>query len=235
MPPSRAQPERLMRYRFDTAAQASRHLHSMERRQILFFPDPFLDVRDGQQVLLELAFADSEQTMGVRGAVHSLETGTLRGAWFELYAIRLVDGVQIAAETPRRFAPRLPVDLMVRVERPGLPASVARLADVSASGARVVSAGGRWSGGEEILISELAGGSPLRGKVIRAREGEIGLQFVRSDATTRRNAVRLVDAARQRWRGARETRHPIACGCMHGGALFEPLLPRAAHRRVEGV
>jgi hypothetical protein len=235
MSPSRAQPERLMRYRFDTAAQTRRHLHSMEGRQILFFPDPFLDVRHSQHVLLELAFADSVQTLAVRGAVHSLETGTLRGAWMELHAMRLVDVVQIACETPRRLDPRLPVDLMVRVERPGLPASVARLADVSASGARVVSAGGRWSGGEEILISELAGGSPLRGKVVRAREGEIGLQFVLADATTLRNAVRLVEAARQRWREARETRHPVACGCMRGGALFEPLLPRVAHRRVEGV
>jgi hypothetical protein len=224
-----------MRYRFDSAAQARRHLHWVEGRQILFFPDPFLDVRDGQPVLLELAFTDSEQTLAARGEVHSLETGTLRGGWIELYPMRLLDGLQIASGTPRRLHRRLPADFMVRSERPGLPASVARLSEVSAGGARVVSAGGTWCEGEEILISELSGGPPLRGKVIRAREGEIAVQFVRSDATTRRHAVRLVEAAVQRWRDARETHHPIACGCTRGGALFEPLLPRAAHRRVEGV
>jgi hypothetical protein len=112
---------------------------------------------------------------------------------------------------------------------------VARLADVSAGGARVVAAGGRWLAGEEILITELSGGPPLRGKVIRAREGELAVQFVRTDATTRRNAVRLVEAALFRWHDARETHHPVACGCTQGGALFEPLLPRAAHRRAEGM
>jgi hypothetical protein len=233
--PRSQQPERLMRYRFDNAAQARRHLHTVEGRQILFFPDPFLDVRDGQAVLLELSFTDSEQTLAVRGEVHSLETGSLRGAWVELYALRLIDGMQIACGTPRRLHRRLPADLMVRAERPGVPGSLARLADISAGGARVVAGGGKWSAGEEILISEITGGPPLRGHVIRAREGEIVLRFQRTDATTRRNALRLVEAAVQRWSNARETHHPGACACMRGGALFEPLLPRAAHRRVEGM
>ena len=75
----------------------------------------------------------------------------------------------------------------------------------------------------------------MRATVIRSREGELAIQFLRSDATTRRNGVKLVDAALQRWNDARESRHPPACGCQNGGALFEPLLPRAAHRRVEGL
>jgi hypothetical protein len=224
-----------MRYRFDNADQARRHLHYVERRQILFFPDPFLDVRAGQPVLLELSFTDSEQTVTVRGEVHSLETGALRGAWIDLFATRLFAGVQLAYDTPRRLHRRLAADLFVRTERPGLPASVARLADVSAGGARIVSAGGRWSVGQEILIRELSRGSPLRGTVVRAREGEIAVQFQRTDATTRRGAVQLVELALQRWNDARESHHPAACGCMRGGALFEPLLPRAAHRRAEGI
>ena len=233
--PRAQQPDRLMRYRFDSAAQARQHVHVLERRQLLFFPDPFLDVSDGQPVLLELCFLPSEQTMVARGDVHSVETGALRGAWLELYGMRLFEGMQIACGTPRRTHRRLPSDLLVRAEQPGALGSVARLADVSGGGARIVAAGGRWAAGEEIVISELSGGPALRGTVIRAREGDLAVQFQRDDATTRRGAMKLVELAVRRWADARETRHPGACGCMRGGALYEPLLPRAAHRRVEGV
>ena len=228
-----SQPDRLMRYRFDSAAQARRHVH-VERRQLLFFPDLFLDVRDGQPVLLELCFLHSEQTMVTRGEVHGVETGTMRGAWLELYGMRLFEGILSACDGARRIQRRLPTDLLIRAEQPGFYGSVARLADVSASGARIVSAGGKWLEGGEILITELTGGPSLRGKVLRVRENDLSVQFQRDDATTRRGAIKLVELAMRRWSDARETRHPGACGCMSGGPLYEPLLPRAAHRRVEG-
>lgn len=233
--PHAQQPERLMRYRFDSALQARRHVHVVERRQLLFFPDPFLDVREGQPVQLELCFTGSEQTLTVRGEVHSLETGTLRGAWLELYSIRLFDGLQTACGTPRRIFRRLTLGSMIQAHRPGLPPALVRIADVSAGGVRVLGAEGRWGPGEEIVLSELSGGPPLRGLVIWSHDGEIAVKFLRADATTRRNAVKLVDAALQRWTDARESRHPAACGCTLGGALFEPLRPRAAHRRMEGL
>ncbi len=227
--------ERLLRYRFDNAAQAGRHLHSVERQQLLFFPDPFLDVHEGQSVLLELSFGDSEQTLTLRGEVHSLAIGGLRGAWIELHALRLLDTLKIVCGVPRRLHRRLPADMVVRIERPGLRASVARLSDVSAGGARLVSTGGKWAMGEEILISELSGGPALRGKVTRTREGELAVQFQRADANTRRGALRLIEAAVERWSAARETHHPAACGCPRGGALFEPLLPKALHRWSQGT
>jgi hypothetical protein len=233
--PLAQQPERLIRYRFDTVGQARQHVHVREGRQLLFFPDPFLDIRDGQPVMLEVSFTTSEQTLIVRGEVHSLETGALRGAWLELYGIRVFEGMQIACGFPRRTHPRLPSDILVRAEQPDRPASMARLADVSAGGARIVAAGGKWCEGQEILITEMAGGPPLRGKVIRTRDGEVAIHFQRSDATTRRNAIRLFEQAVQRWSVARDTRHPAACGCSRGGALYEPLFPRAAQRRMEGL
>lgn len=238
MPASRPraqQPDRLLRYRFDTAAQARLHLHVVEERQLLFFPDPFLDVRDGQPVLLELSFLNSEQTVVARGDVHSLECGALRGAWLELYGSRLIEGMQIASGTPRRTHRRLPADVFIRAEQPGRLGSLARLADVSPGGARVVAAGGRWSAGEKIRLVELTGGPPLLGTVVRAREGDLAVKFERDDATTRRGAMRLVDGASRRWAGARETRHPAACGCQRGGVLYEPLRPRASHRKAEGL
>jgi hypothetical protein len=229
--------ERLMRYRFDTVGQARQHVHVREGRQLLFFPAPSLGIRDGEPVLLEVSFTTSEQTLIVRGEVHSLETGNLRGAWLELYGIRLFEGMQIACGFPRRAHRRLPSDTLVRAEQPGrpAPASMARLADVSAGGARIVSAGEGWSVGGAILITEMSGGPSLRGKVIRARGGEVAIHFQHSDATTRRNAIRLFEEAVQRWNAAGDTRHPAACGCSRGGALYEPLFPRAAHRRVKGL
>lgn len=229
------QAERLMRYRFDSAAQARRHIHLREQRLLLFFPDPFLDVRDGQPVLIELCFLHSEQTMVARGEVHSVETGALRGAWLDLHGMRLFEGMQIACGTPRRTHRRLPADLLVNAGHPGGHGCLARLADVSAGGARVVGAGGKWREGEEILLTERTFGLALRGTVLRAREGDLSVRFQRDDATTRRGAIQLVELAVRRWAHARETRHPGACACMRGGALYEPLLPRAAYRRVEGL
>ena len=222
-----------MRYRFDNVAQARKHLHPTGARQLLFFPDPFLDVRDGQPIQVEICFNGSEQTLTVRGIVHSVETGVMRGAWLDLYSLRISDGMHIASTNPRRLFRRVSTELVVRVQRPGVASGVARLVEVSAGGARLVG-GGRWSPGDEILISELYG-PPLRATVVRARDREIAIEFVRSDATTRRHGVKLVEAALARWHDARETRHPPACRCADGGALYEPLLPRASHRRVEGL
>ena len=223
-----------MRYRFDSVAQARKHLHPLEARQILFFPDPFLDVRDGQPIQLELCFMGSEQSVTVRGQVHAVETGAMRGAWLDLFSLRIGEGLHIACTNPRRLFRRVASDLMVRVQKTGAPGTMARLIEVSAGGARLAGGGGRWMPGDDLYISELSGW-PMRARVVRAREGELAIPFSRADATTRRNGVRLVEAALQRWNDARETRHPAACGCMNGGALYEPLLPRASHRRVEGL
>ena len=46
---------------------------------------------------------------------------------------------------------------------------------------------------------------------------------------------KLVENAAERWKNAREARHPVACECGRGGALYEPLLPHPARRRVEGL
>jgi hypothetical protein len=149
--------------------------------------------------------------------------------------MRLFDGLEIACASPRRLFRRLPTDMLIRAERPGRPSSVARLADISAGGARVAAAGGVWVQNEEILLSDLAGGPSLHGRVVWSRDGEIAVKFLRADVTTRRNAIKLVETAVERWNNAREARHPAACDCGRGGALFEPLLPRSAHRRVEGL
>jgi hypothetical protein len=229
-----AQQERLLRYRFDSVAQARKHLHPIESRQLLFFPDRFLQVQSSQPIQLELWFTGSEQTITVRGRVHSVEKGQLCGAWLDLFSLRVLDGMHVATESPRRHARRLSTDMMIVVERPGQPPSMGRLVDVSASGARIVGATGRWSPGDELVISEIHG-APLRGHISRSGYGEIAVEFSREDAMTRRTAVKMMTSALQRWADARETHHPAACACMNGGELYEPIAPRSARRRVENL
>ena len=223
--------ERLMRCTFDSPAQARRHLHLVDGRQLLFFPDPFLDLREGEPVVIEICFAGSDQSLPVRGDVYAVETGAMRGAWIEVYSLRLSDGLQLASARARRLFRRLPTDMLVRAGRAGRASAVARLTDVSAGGARLGAVPGGWKAGEEIFVSDLSGGPPLRGVVVWSRDGEVAVRFQRDDATTRRNAVKLVDSAIERWRNAREARHPQACACSRGGALFEPLLPHSTRRR----
>jgi hypothetical protein len=223
-----------MRYTFDSPAQARHHVHFAIGRHLLFFPDPSPDVSGGQRVVIELCFEASDQSLSVRGEVHSVETGGLRGAWIEVFSLGLLDGLRIVESAPRRIFQRLPTLLRVRTQRPGRGPAMAGLADVSASGARIVATGVPWKPGDEIGISDLAGGPSLRGDVVWSRDDEVAIRFRRGEATTRRNAVRLVASANERWREAREARHPGACGCGRGGALFEPLLPKPAQQRARG-
>ena len=224
------QPERLLRYSFESATQARRHLHLAEGRQLLFFPDPFGPLCAGQPIQLELCFAATDQTLTVRGEVHAVEAGALRGGWLELYSMRLPDGLQLVTGSRRLFR-RYWTDFLVRAERPGSNSSVSRLADVSAGGARLTGINGGYPN-EEILLSDLSGGPPLRGNVVWSSSGEVAVAFDRSDVTTRRTAMKLVETAIARWKSALETRHSALCECGRGGALHEPLLPRSAPRRA---
>jgi hypothetical protein len=124
---------------------------------------------------------------------------------------------------------------LVCVNRPNKPAAVVRVADVGGGGARLTSAGGSFAIGEQVQITPLAAGSVLRGRVVWSRGGEIAVEFARADLATRLAATKMVDAAISRWSEAREIGHPFVCRCDLGGPVLEPLLPRSALRRAEGI
>src|SRR5262249_55510976 len=106
--------ERLMRYTFYSPAQAQRHVHIVQGRQLFFFPDPFLDVSVGQRVVIEFCLAGFQESLTVRGEVNAVETSTLRGAWIEVFSLRLFEGLRILGSAPRRLFRRLPADMLVR-------------------------------------------------------------------------------------------------------------------------
>jgi hypothetical protein len=65
-----------------------------------------------------------------------------------------------------------------------------------------------------------------------SHKGEVAIEFLRTDPLSRAAAMKLFNAATERWARARTLSHPAACRCESGGAVTEPLLPRAAHRRT---
>jgi hypothetical protein len=237
MPPSSTlDSTRLLRYRFESCAQARRHVHVVEGRQLLFVFDPMAELRERQRLLVAFCFTESEEVATAPGEVCSLETSRLRGAWVELFPARFLEELDAALRNrPRRRNRRVPANAMIRIERPGKPAHVARLIDVSGGGARFAGAGGVWSAGEQVAIAPMGGGSALKGKVAWSRSGEMAIEFERTDATTRIAATKLMEGAIKRWSEAREVYHPGPCLCDQGGPVLEPLLPRAAHRRAEVV
>jgi hypothetical protein len=52
MPHSCPEPIRFLRYRFNSCAQARRHVHFLEGRQLLFIFDPTAELRERSRVLM---------------------------------------------------------------------------------------------------------------------------------------------------------------------------------------
>jgi hypothetical protein len=226
---------RLLRYRFDSIAQARCHVHLVEGRQLLFIADPFAELRERERLLISICFTGSEETATAPSEVCSLETGRLRGAWVELFPSRILDELAVALRNqPRRKHRRMPADGMVRVQRGGRPVAMARIADISGGGARLVGAGNAWARGEQVEVAPLGAGKPLSARVAWSRGGEVAVEFARSDASTRIAVVKMMQSAAARWSEAREVTHPSLCRCDHGGPVLEPVLPRAP-RRAEVV
>src|SRR5262249_39605965 len=162
-----------------------------------------LDVSVGQRVVIEFCLAGFQESLTVRGEVNAVETSTLRGAWIEVFSLRLFEGLRILGSAPPPLFRRLPADLPVRAPRARPPragrlSAMAGRAEVSAGGARIVSPSGAWRPGEEIFVSALAGGPSLCADVVWSRDSEVAIRFRREEATTRRNAVRLVESALER-------------------------------------
>ncbi len=229
MPPS---PTRLLRYVFDSSAQLRRHARATEGRVLLFYPDPLLHGSVGEAVALELAFSGSDQTTTMGARVHSRATGDVSGVWLELQAARLLEDVRIALHTPRRKQRRISCDSIVRVQTAREVNSVGRLIDVSVGGARIAGVSAGILAGEEIRLGDLGAPAAIRARVVRSHKGELAIEFVRTDPLSRAAAMKLFNAAAERWSRARTLSHPAACRCESGGTVPEPLLPRAAHRRM---
>lgn len=216
---------RQLRYTFDSWDQAQAHIHAADGRLLLFYPAPHCPLIDGERVLLEITFADCDQTVSLSGQVHS--RGEARGYWLELFAARVFDLLRMALQLARRRYRRMATDRMLRVRRDG-QCAMGRLTDVGLYGARIAHGGGAWSKGVEVLLEQLDGGRPLRARVVWSDQREAALEFNRNDAQTRAAAEKLFAEVLRSWEAAPLVRHPAACTC---SPVLEPLLPRTSRMK----
>ncbi len=232
-----ASPTRLLRYVFDSCAQLRRHARATEGRVLLFYADPLLHGAVGEAIVLELAFAGSDQSITVGARVHARTAGEISGVWLELHGAHVMEDVRVALHTPRRKQRRVACDFdsMVRVQTARALNSVGRLIDVSVGGARLAGVAAGLIAGDEISFGELGAPAGIRARVVWARRNDLAIEFLRTDPASRAGAMKLVNAAAESWARARTLSHPAACRCESGGTVLEPFLPRAAHRRMQSV
>ena len=221
-------PERtlLLRQRFDSVDQLKAHLHAVEGRGILFFRDPALQPASAG-TLLEVTFANSEQTRVVRASTLSRAEG--QGMWLSIPDMRFVREVHDRGLVPRKGR-RLGADMALRIRRVDGLEHLVSLVDVSVCGARI--AGGLPRSVVPRADIELTLAAPGLGQQARlglasvawVDGGEAGLVFDRSQPDSRVAIARLFQSLADSWARARTVDH--LAGCCRGGLLQEPPMPR---------
>jgi hypothetical protein len=222
----------LLRHRFDDVEQLRRHLREVDGSTLLFFRDPNLWISTGATVLVELAFASSEQTRSLRASVIARAEG--QGLWLAIPNTRFARDVRERGLSPRKGR-RLAVDEPVRIKKMGGGEYLVRLLDVSMGGARI--GGGlpaQLTAGnlvQLVLPAAESGRAPevTRGRIAWIEDGEAGVMFDRDVESSRVAAGRLFRALEQPWAKAREIHHLPSC--CKDGAVLDPPVPRV---RIDG-
>jgi hypothetical protein len=228
-----AAPVRLLRYRFDSVDQVSRHFHVAGGRVVMFYPC-LLPLRPGEPVLLYVTFMNSEQHCRLAGVVIGRDAGgQYAGAWLEFAAYGIVAGLQ-SATTPKRLQRRFPTDTVINLERPDGLRVVAKLIDVGLGGGRMSGTSVRVTPGDNVRLSLFSRdtGTPVIGaRVAWARPQEIGIEFNSPFPAERAAIAALTAEARQNLANAYEATHPTFCRCKTD-TVAEPPLPRPPHRQT---
>ena len=224
---SRSKAPVLLRYRFRSIAQLSRHLHTARGRTLFFYREPGVELSFGARVFMEIILEDTEQSVLLRGSVLSAVGEPTRGTWLEFAETRLsqtVTGGGLVGRKQRRLGCEAMVEIQQNETR-----TVGRMVDVSMGGARIVDAFAGLDPDVAVQVRLLAADPSWPSdiglaKAIRAEGGKIALRFVRSDLKTRVAVTRLFAAVREQWARACEASHPAVC-CV-GGVQLDPAPPR---------
>src|SRR4051794_31632531 len=113
---------RLLRYRFDSVPQVSRHFHVASGRVLAFYPC-LLPLSAGEPVLLDVSFLVSDEHCSLRGSVVGKENGSQYvGWWLELSAHGVVSSLKDMSAGTKRRQRRFPTDALINLERgEGMP------------------------------------------------------------------------------------------------------------------
>jgi hypothetical protein len=220
----------LLRQRFGTPEEMTKHLHPVDNRILLFFRDPNLKLAGNSKVLLEISFITSEQQVVLRGQVlGAVDQGALRGLWLEFPDTRLSKRTAALRDRKQR---RVACDALVQINSANHP-HLGRLTDLSMGGARLSGASGVQEGDEveiRIISDNAAWPSELgRAQIIRLNAQEVGAKFLRLESNSRMAINRLFGALQESWSTAPLVEHPGIC--CKGGPLVEPPIPRSATGR----
>ena len=208
-----------LRYQIESPRRLREHVHLVDGAGgtgYFFFAGAVAP--KGALASLEIDFSSSSQVALLRGWVWARSHGG--GLWLELAgAERCLEKLESSLERSRA---RLASDQLVLAAADGLAALLCRLRDVSDAGARVAAlptdAG---VPGQQVRIAlPEAGpdGSQLeaRGRVVWTEQGEVGLQWTRTDAASRTAIRSLVRNAERDWESAQVGVHPKSCRCAGG-------------------
>jgi hypothetical protein len=215
----------LLRYEIDSPRRLRDHVHFVEGAGYFFFAG--ISAAQGTPAVLEVTFTQSDLTAVMRGWVWTRPSSG--GVWLELNGARqCLDRLE---KEPRREDRRLVTDQLVLAAGAGLPAILCRVRDVGTGGARLAARSedvGQPGWRVRVTLPEAGpSGSQLEafGRVAWAGEGELGVQWNRSDLASRAAARRMVDLAEGEWEGAGTVAHSRNCRCMKDqSALLEVLL-----------
>ena len=220
-------PPLLLRYRFRSIGQLSRHLHAAGGRTLFFYRAPPVELLFRDRVFMEIVLEDSDQSMLLRGSVLSTVSDPTRGIWLEFAETELcrtVAGSGVVGRKQRRLGCEAMVELQQNDVR-----IVGMMVDVSMGGAWIVDAAAGLDTDIAVQVRVL-GAAPSwpreigLAQLIRAEGGNVAIRFLRSDPKTRVAAMRLFAAVQEQWARASESSHPPVC-CV-GDVQLDPAPPR---------
>ena len=215
----------MIRYRFDTVDQLSRHLRVVDHAVLLFVRGSNHPAR-GTKVLLEIQVKANSGRTVVRSEVVARADGAVPGTWLQLSESRLVQRLRERDALVGRHDPRRCVEQPVLLTAPGGTAQLGQMLDVSSGGLRVK--GGGLRVGEEVqvqLMGARRSGSALGGaRVERVDRSGAGLKFAQKTPDLKAYLHGLDEA----WSKAQQIEH--LPGCCAGGSLLDPVPPRIARR-----
>lgn len=206
-----------LRYRFSHIAQARAHLHEQEGRSLFFVREEKLCFLLEAPICIALAFDSGDVTRLLHGRVAEAVDG--KGTWLEILDTRPLREIS-ATEAVRRSI-RMGCDAAIEVRSEGRIAS-GRMLDLSPGGARLCGLEG-FAAGKHVELRLL---SPDRltfhdlsyAHVVWTSNGEMGVQFDRTDSVGRHAVARLLAETEDSWASAWEGVHSREC-CASWGIL----------------
>jgi hypothetical protein len=216
-----------LRYRFIDLQQARAHVHDAGGRAVFFIPDGKLCFLPDAPVCISFTFDAGEVPRLLHGRVAAAVDGA--GTWLELVDTRPLR--DLGATGAARRSVRLGCHAAVEARSEQRIAS-GHLLDVSIGGARLSGIEG-FAPGDRVELRLL---SPDRltfhdlsyAQVMWNTNGQMGVQFDRSDIVGRHAVTRLVAQNEQLWGSAWEGLHPPS-GC-DGHCAIQPPPPRLGQR-----